>query len=428
VYVRRLSLTNFRCYRRLELTLPRGGVVVSGRNAQGKTSLLEAIYMLATTRAPHVSSDRETVHWDAGDDALPYSRVWGEIARAGGTRSVEVLNVQQRVDGELRYSKRMRVNDVPRRAMDVLGNLNVVLFTPRDMRIVDGPPAERRRYLDGLLCQVEPSYARALSRYSKVLNQRNHLLRKLRDRRGGSDELGFWDDRLVREGSLLLARRLRAVETLSQAAAEIHESLAGVGMSLEVEYRSSLGDPALQSADAMDELPPSDEDAEGRGFAESSADYLASPSPAALEAAFRVALEERRAEQIARGMTTLGPHRDDLLFRSQGVDMRTYGSRGQQRTVTLTMKLAEARVMGAETGERPVILLDDVLSELDPDRRAFLAEHLDLRQQTLITTTDADSLPAEYLAGALVLYVEDGQIRSAERDGRAVTPPVGGVG
>ena len=194
VYVRRISLTNFRIYRRLDLTLPCGTIVVSGRNAQGKTSLLEAIYMLSTTRAPYTTPDRQLVGWYALDDVMPFSRVQGEVMRSGETVGIEVVTVRQAPEqGDDRFTKRARLDGVPKRALDVIGTLNAVLFTPRDLELVAGAPAERRRYLDVLLCQIDRPYCRALSSYNRLLTQRNHLLRRLRDRGGDRGELAFWD-------------------------------------------------------------------------------------------------------------------------------------------------------------------------------------------------------------------------------------------
>jgi DNA replication and repair protein RecF len=403
MYLRHLGLANFRCYARLELTLPCGTVVVAGRNGQGKSSLLEAVYVLATTRSPHAGSERELIHWAAQDDAMPFSRVWGEVQRVGGMDSVEVVGVLQAPDGgEPRFIKRARVNDAPRRALDVIGVLNVVLFTPRDLQIVDGAPAERRRYLDVLRCQVDHAYCVALARYNKVLTQRNHLLRRLRDRGGDRGELAYWDDQIVRDGSLVVERRLAAVAALDEVARTIHAELSGSDAPLSLTYRSSfertddLSDPAV-----LDRL------------AEGGARYGDARDPGSLADTYAGALAARREEEIARGATVVGPHRDDFAVTVGGTDMRIYGSRGQQRTVTLALKLAEARLMWRETGERPVLLLDDVLSELDADRRAYLLEHIDAHQQTFITTTEAERLPAGFTAGAQVLTVEDAAIRGA---------------
>lgn len=418
VYVRRLTLTNFRCYRRLDLTLPCETIVVCGRNAQGKTSLVEAVYCLATTRSPTASADREVVHWQAAEDGIPFSRVHGEVARADGAVTLDIVTALQSTDAEEpRYGKRVQVNGVPRRALDVLGHLNVVLFTPQDIEVVAGAPAERRRYLDVLLCQIDRAYCRALSTYNQVLAQRNHLLRKLRDRSGKPDELAFWDERLAHVGGQLIERRLATVVALDALAAPLHGDLVDAADPhgpLEVRYLPGLR-PARRTAwqPAL------------AGLAETPAPYADLPPDAdGLAARLHDALGAQRADDIARAATQAGPHRDDLAFRLGGIDMRTYGSRGQQRTVILALKLAEAQRMWSETGERPVLLLDDVLSELDAVRRRHLLARIEPRQQTIITTTQVDALPDPLPPDTLVLEVEAAAVVAARRAGRAVTPPV----
>jgi DNA replication and repair protein RecF len=415
VYLRRLSLTNFRCYRQLDVTLPAAAVVIAGGNAAGKSSLLEAIFVLATTRSPHTVADRQVISWAARDEVMPYSRVWGEVERCSGAETIEVLNVRESVEGrEERHVKRARINNLSRRAFEVIGHLNVVLFTPRDLQIVDGTPSDRRRFLDVLLCQIDPAYCRSLSLYNRILSQRNHLLRRLRDRGGDRGELRFWDERLVQEAAGLLARRLGAVSALNEMAMGLHAELVPGSAPLVVTYR---GSHALDVAAQRQVAVP--------GQVAPDLDALPLPDRRTLADLLGRLLAARRDEELARGMTLIGLHRDDLEFRIDGVDMRTYGSRGQQRTVTLALKLAEARLMWLETGERPVLLLDDVLSELDADRRQHLLTHLDLHQQTLITTTDLTVLPVEFVQAALVLHLQGGIVVSAARDGHAVPPPVG---
>lgn len=405
--LRQLSLTNFRCYRQLTLTLPDGPVVLAGRNAQGKTSLLEAVYTLATSRAPHGVADRQLIHWDAGrEEILPFSRIQGEVERREGLMTIEVLSATQEADEDAdgpRLVKRIRVNQAPRRAMDLLGQFNVVLFTPQDLAIVAGAPAERRRYLDGLLCQVDPAYCRALSRYNQILTQRNHLLRLIRERRGGASELAFWDERLVQDGVLVLARRMEATTQLEAIAVDLHERMTGEEGLLALNYHVSWAEP---SADGQIGPPV--------GFALSD---TATGGGQVLTDAFAAALERSRPAQLARGVTLVGPHRDDLSFRVGGVDMRGFGSRGQQRSVALALKLAEARLMAQRRGDWPVVLLDDVLSELDPGRRARLLSLLEDVDQTMLTTADQAMLPADWLRRATLLAVEAGTVRPLPASG-----------
>lgn len=406
--LRHLALSQFRCYRQLDLDLPAGPVVLVGRNAQGKTSLLEAIYALATSKAPQAVPDRQLIRWQAGQEEVwPFSRVQGLVERRDGDLSIEVLAAWQAAEtaGEApRLVKRIRVNEVARRAMDLLGQFNVVLFSPEDLAIVAGAPAERRRYLDGLLCQVDPAYCRALARYNQVLGQRNQLLKLIRERRAASAELPFWDERLLQDGALILESRLRAVAGLERLAAGLHARVAEDGPPLGLVYRLSwqVGE---EEAEPGAEALPGPAGSQGDGGA-----AVAGASAEALQAAFAAALEQSLPAQLARGLTLVGPHRDDLAFRVGEVDMRSYGSRGQQRSVALALRLAEARLMTERRGEDPVVLLDDVLSELDPGRRERLLGLLDGVEQSLLTTADLAVLPPAWLERATVLEVSAGRV------------------
>ncbi|MGD8398164.1 MAG: DNA replication/repair protein RecF, partial [Anaerolineae bacterium] len=354
---------------------------------QGKTNLLEAIYYLATSRSPHAGSDREIVNWLTSEhEPLPYTRLVGQVARGTGTVNIEITLTQQGNSGS-RYRKQIRLNGVGKRAMDLLGQLNVVLFLPEDITLVSGSPSGRRRYLDVTLCQVDPAYCRALSRYNNIVTQRNALLRDLRERGSrDAERLVFWDERLVKNGAHLVARRHRALETLDGLANDVHRELTAGLETLHLRYEPSVD---------LDGVPdPGDAEAVGTRFGRQ--------------------LGSLRQREIGAGMTLVGPHRDDVVFAVNGVDAGVYGSRGQQRTAALALKLAEVDFMRRETGEHPVLLLDDVLSELDASRRCFLVETLDDGpQQSVITTTDLDVVPGEFRARCQVWRVEAGRLLPA---------------
>jgi DNA replication and repair protein RecF len=375
-----LSLHNFRNYVRLDLDLPPGVSVLVGDNAQGKTNLLEAIYYLATSRSPHAGADREVVNWLATErEPLPYARLVGRVARAASEASLEITLTQQENNGD-RYRKQIRLNGVPRRAMDLLGHLNVVLFVPEDITLVSGSPGGRRRYLDVTLCQIDPAYCRHLSRYNQIVTQRNALLRDLRERGGDPAQLAFWDEQLVEHGAPLVARRREAVAALDELAHTVHAELTDGLEHLHLHYEPSL------------ELQP-----EG-----------------SLREAFQARVKAVRRREVAAGMTLVGPHRDELRFLIDGVDAGVYGSRGQQRTAALALKLAEVELMQRETGEQPVLLLDDVLSELDAHRRRFLLAWLassDGPEQAIITTTDLHILPETFLQRCRLWRVQQGQLQ-----------------
>lgn len=407
MYLTRLSLANFRNYVRLELSLPRQVVILQGGNAQGKSNFLEAIYYLVTTRSPHASADRQLINWLADEEVLPHARLEGWIQRQGTPCQVTMTLMKQPVeDGqEFRVRRHIELNGVPKKASDFLGELLVVLFSPHDIYLVDGPPEGRRRFLDIALCQLDSQYCRSLRRYNATLTQRNFLLRRLRQGRGGRRELDVWDEQLASSGAYLMARRWQAVDRLDRLIQPFHRKLAAGQERLRLSYAPSL-DPT-QTPPLDYQLPLAFNALQDRRKAWSGLES------SAIAAAFRARLRELREQEVQRGMTLMGPQRDDIHFLVNGVDMTVYGSRGQQRTVALSLRLAERALMLEERGEEPILLLDDVMSELDSMRRSALMELLDGAEQAILTTTDWQDYQSHFLAHACCLTVEVGQIRPA---------------
>jgi DNA replication and repair protein RecF len=390
MWVRRLTLRNFRNYARQELQLPRGTVLLLGENAQGKSNLLEAVFLLATTRSERAQTDGELIRWEALAEPQPVARVTAEVERADGLLQIEVA-VAGRPKGtgpeRTPASKRLRVNGVPRRQADVVGQLMAVLFTTDDMTLISGAPAERRRYLDVTLTQVEPAYRRALQRYTKVVTQRNALLRRIQEGEAQAGELSFWDEELSREGAVLVAQRALAARALARHARDAHLRVSAEAEELSIAYQ-----PRLEGWDG---------------------ERAAEAAPEQLSAALRDALEAGRRRDIGAGLTLSGPHRDDLSFALNGVAAASFASRGQQRTVALALRLAEARYMSERRGELPVVLLDDVLSELDAGRRRAVLESLGEWDQLLITSADGDRFAEGLPQAAAVFHVRAGRVELA---------------
>lgn len=389
MHVSQVSLRDFRNYQRLDLQLDPGITLFYGPNAAGKTSILEGLFYLATTRSPRVGADRDLVRWDAVGEAgvTPFARVAAEVQRAGGKVRLEVM-VQRRADddGQLTNAstKLVRIDKRPARALDLVGQLRVVLFTPADLTLVDGPPSERRRYLDITLSQLDPHYVRTLAQYQKLVQQRNSLLRTWREGRrqprGVDDELGYWDQELAAAGGYLLAERVRAVGELNQLAGPLYCTISGGATPLEIAYQSSVTLGGRTDAGGLAQ-------------------------------AFAQGLRDLRRDELARGQTLIGPHRDDLAFSVGGVNLGRYGSRGQQRSVTLALKLGEAALMQSRSGDAPVMLLDDMLSELDAERRQHLLDAVQRpAQQTLITATDLSDFGGDFLTQVTQLRVEAGRV------------------
>lgn len=390
-----LSLTNFRNYVRLDLLLGAGLIVLRGDNAQGKTNLLEAIYYLSTTRSLRARVDGELIHWLAWRDDLPYARLVGQVATSSGELQIELtLLGARRADGPGRdkvsetpppVRKNIQVNGLKCRALDLVGQFPVVMFGPLDLALVDGQPALRRRYLDIALSQVSQPYVRALARYNQVLQHRNHLLRRLAHRERVDDQLAFWDNELAEQGAILIAERLAAVHDLNRVLDDLHPTLTSGRERLRMRYQCSVD---LSGRAARYALPAAE-----------------------VQDRLRQALAGARREELQRGVSLVGPHRDDLRFMVNEVDMGIYGSRGQQRTVALALKLAEAAFVRRRVGEAPVLLLDDVMSELDQVRRADLLAGIRDHSQVIITATDLSDLPPALLATATRYEIRDGLIQ-----------------
>jgi DNA replication and repair protein RecF len=402
-----LSLTNFRNYARLEMPFPPGAIVLYGDNAQGKTSLLEAIYYLATSRSPYTTSDRQLINWLVQDEPLPFARLVAEVETRTGLKRVEVTLVTESNGRAARFKKEIRINGLPRRVMDLLGQVRVVMFLPQDLALVEGPPSGRRRYLNITLCQTDSDYCRALSQYDKVLSQRNALLKQFqeqqqRGQRPDVAQLAFWDDKLSAHGATVMAGRYHLVRELERRAQRVHSELSGADEHLRLRYEPGFdasSAPAGQmtfaagdlGASALPQLPIRD-----------------------ITARFVEELRARRRDDIARGMTTIGPQRDEMRFLVNGHDLGLYGSRGQDRTAVLALKLAELAWMEEQTGESPILLLDEVAAELDPQRRRYLLERISAVEQVMVTSAEPELLADTFLAGAARWNVSAGTISVEE--------------
>ncbi len=397
-----LSLTNFRNYVRLNLDFSRPVTLLQGDNAQGKTNLLEAIYYLATANSPRARTDRELINWLANEDQTPFARL---EAKVEGTETLREVNIVLLSTAD-RVQKEIRINGVKRRASDLIGQVKTVLFMPEDIDLIAGSPDARRSYLDTAISQVDNRYARSLSQYNRVLIQRNSLLRTLRERPADPGQLDFWDRRLAEEGSHLIAWRTRIVAALDKLVQDTHAHLTGGEERLRLLYTCSVPLEGEEGLQAYRQLPlatvPGSDEPMGAG----------DTPVAVVQQIFRQKLQARRQEEIERGMTLMGPQRDDLRFLVGGVDMCTYGSRGQQRTIAISLKLAELELIRGETGEEPILLLDDVMSELDEARRHCVMDAIHGGQQVIITTTDLDSFTSSFLEEAAVWRIHEGRLSS----------------
>jgi DNA replication and repair protein RecF len=393
-----LSLTNFRNFTRLDIDVPGGTVMLVGNNAQGKTSLLEAIYFLATLTSFHASSDRQLINFIEARADLAVGRIVADFSRGKENHRIEVRIIQEpnSQNGAKHLRKEVLLDGVKRKASEVIGQFNAVLFLPQMMGVIEGSPEERRRYLNLALAQVISHYQAALAEYNKALLQRNALLKQLYERKGDASQLDYWDDQLATFGSQLIHARIRAVQELERLAARTHRELTHANEVLRLSYQPAY-DPLPQSPGQF--ALPLDAAVDRGGFSQEQ-----------IRKGFLESLGKLRYEEIARGVTTIGPHRDELRFLANGIDLGTYGSRGQARSAILAMKIAEVAWMNAKSGHWPILLLDEVLAELDTERRCDLLARLDQSEQVLLSTTDLNLFDPEYVKKAVVWRVAGGRV------------------
>ncbi len=383
-----LQLLQYRNFGRLEIELPPGPAVFVGDNARGKSNLLEAIYLLATMRAPRAETDVQLIRRESLSDVLAAARVVAQAQTLAGDLKLEVaITARAGAQGPV-AGKTVRVNGVPKRLTDAVGRLTAVLFSADDLDLISGSPSLRRGYLDTTLAQVDREYLTARQRFERVLLQRNHLLKRIREGEARPDEISFWDQELTTSGGLIFHRRAAALTELRDLARELHSSLAPDEL-LGVHYQ-----PRLEGA----------------------VSELDSATPAEVTDAYASALRRGLSRDIAAGMTLQGPHRDDLLLTLNGLPASAYASRAQQRTIALSLRLSEARLLRLRRGEPPVLLLDDILSEMDAVRRHSVLSALADADQILITGTDWDRFPSTFLSQATLFSVDAETVRPLVTD------------
>jgi DNA replication and repair protein RecF len=410
MHIRKLELRQFRTYRRLELDLPVAPILLLGANAQGKTSLLEAIAFLALGTSPLTNVDQHVINWEAEEAAMPFAHLYAEIVHEDAEiETVEIaLERKQLSNGHYRMNKSIHIDQHGVRLSELAGHLNVVLFLPEDLDLISGSPSGRRRYLDNLLAQVYPTYVDVHSVYRKAVSRRNALLRHLRERGGDPLQLAPLEEKLVKTGVTVSLFRRRVIHELTLHLDRLHRELTGGQAWLKLQYQPNF-----------EPIRPPDVDGETDPLIEKMEDQALDIE--ALYDAYRETLVRKRRQEIARGMTVVGPHRDEMRFISNGRDLGTFGSRGQQRTAVLALHLAELRWLEHETGESPVLLLDEVLAELDRARRGYLLDLLDGVEQTILATTDAEMFPESFRKQATIFRIAGGTIRREQTGPAAPT-------
>ncbi len=357
MFVKSLELLNYRNYEKLHIDFDPGTNILYGDNAQGKTNILESIYVCATSKSHRGSKDKEIIHFH---DEESHIKLFAD------KRGVEI-----RIDMHLKKNKTkgIAVCGIPiKKASELFGNIHVVFFSPEDLNIIKNGPSERRRFIDMELCQLDPVYTASLVAYNKALGQRNLLLKELSFRPEYEDTLPVWDQQLSRYGAEIIKRRREFILELNDMIADIHRKITGGREELSLSYEPDCGPEEFFSV-----------------------------------------LEASRQKDIKNRVSSRGPHRDDMVFLVNGIDIRRYGSQGQQRSAALSLKLSEIEMIRRTSGDTPVLLLDDVLSELDSRRQNHLLESI-RDVQTIITCTGLDDFVNSHFSIDQVYHVSGGSV------------------
>lgn len=366
MHIKNISLMDFRNYGHEEVELNKGVNIFYGQNAQGKTNIIESIYLLSTGKSHRSQKDNELIKWDKNDSKIKISY---EKDNQANTLEMYLKRNQRK---SIKHNG-VRLN----KTGDLLGNLITVIFSPDHMKIIKEGPAERRRFIDIILSQVKPGYFYNLSQYVKLIVQRNNLLAEAKENPKAINTIDVWDQQLIEYGTKVIKERIAFLKLIQDFAREIHKSITNGKEDLKLEYKSSI-------------------------------DYAADDEET-IKKAFAKELEKFRAIDIRRGVTHKGPHRDEIQFFINGMEVKTFGSQGQQRTTLLSLKIAELQYMNYETDSYPVLLLDDVFSELDTERQRFLMKFVkDI--QTFITCTDVEYFKNLQIEDYSLFNVVEGKI------------------
>ncbi|EKE02778.1 MAG: hypothetical protein ACD_20C00334G0007 [uncultured bacterium] len=380
MFLKKLKLTNYRNYKTCNIEFPTNKTIFVGKNAQGKTNILESIYYLATLSSYRSSSDSELIHWGESN-----TQIKAEIERFETQVTLDVfINPPN--------NKVLKVNGLKKtKSSQFLSNLLVVNFGIDDLLLLRGTPSDRRKWINDAISQLYPVYNERLAKYNKIRLQRNNLLKEFKGNihltQSQIDSLSVWNDQIIVAGSNLIHLRQKYLKEISKFAHKKHKHISIGEEKLSIKYNSTVtGDFDVEKEEVI------------------TSDKIAK--------IYSDIIQEKRNEEIIRGQTVIGPHRDDISFFINNVDAKSFASQGQQRTIVLALKLAELDFIKNIVGENPVLLLDDVLAELDPARQNFLLDSIKEDIQTIITTVDISNFEPPYLEGVTIYHVESGSIKN----------------
>ncbi|MFI8687890.1 DNA replication/repair protein RecF [Rossellomorea sp. NPDC077527] len=369
MYIEQLELRNYRNYESIDVTFENKVNVILGENAQGKTNIMESIYVLAMAKSHRTSNDKDLICWDQ-----EYAKIKGRIQKYNGALPLELVLSKKGKKAKSNHLEQSKLSQY-------VGNMNVVMFAPEDLHLVKGSPQVRRRFIDMEIGQVSPVYLHDISLYQKILQQRNHYLKQLQTRKQKDQTmLDVLTEQFIEMAVKITKKRFEFVQLLESWAKPIHSGISRNLETLEIVYKPSLDVSDNQEWSKMVDI-------------------------------YEQKFKDIREREIDRGVTLVGPHRDDLQFIVNGRDVQTFGSQGQQRTTALSVKLAEIELIHSEIKEYPILLLDDVLSELDDYRQSHLLNTIQGKVQTFVTTTNVDGIDHQTLNEATTFEVEAGSMK-----------------
>ncbi|MDT9026550.1 DNA replication/repair protein RecF [Rossellomorea yichunensis] len=369
MYIEQLELRNYRNYESIDVSFENKVNVILGENAQGKTNIMESIYVLAMAKSHRTSNDKDLIRWDE-----EYAKIKGRIQKYNGALPLELILSKKGKKAKSNHLEQSKLSQY-------VGNMNVVMFAPEDLHLVKGSPQVRRRFIDMEIGQVSPVYLHDISLYQKILQQRNHYLKQLQTRKQKDQTmLDVLTEQFIEMAVKITKKRFEFVQLLESWAKPIHSGISRNLENLEIVYKPSLDVSDNQEWSKMVDI-------------------------------YEQKFDGIREREIDRGVTLIGPHRDDLQFIVNGRDVQTFGSQGQQRTTALSVKLAEIELIHSEIKEYPILLLDDVLSELDDYRQSHLLNTIQGKVQTFVTTTNVDGIDHQTLNEATTFEVEAGSMK-----------------
>lgn len=369
MFINNLQLKNYRNYSDLNIDIDKKVNIFYGNNAQGKTNILETLYLLALAKSHRTTKEKELIQWDNS-----FSIIKGSFITNIGNLKLE-LQIYKK-------GKKVKINNLEKRKIsEYIGAINIVIFSPEDLALIKGSPQVRRKFLNTEISQINPIYMYHLTQYQKIIYQRNNLLKDFsKDKKNKIELLEIWDEQLLEHGTKVIIKRIQFIKQLELWAKQIHLNITNEKENFSILYKSFISN---------------------KNETVSESDIIK---------IYRKNLIDIREKELIRGVTLIGPHRDDIEFYINDINVQVYGSQGQQRTTALSLKLAELELINEKIGEYPILLLDDVLSELDQKRQNYLIKTFEKKVQTIITTTSIENIEPKTLEHAAIFYIENGKV------------------